>query len=215
MQAGARKRCFIVLNGRSTRGQGDRFCGWTDPPLSPQGRQAILALRQELLETHTRLPTIWYVSDRRRALETFEIMTAGMRAPVVRLSERLREIHFGAYENLTWEELPDEFKTTYEACLTKPMELKFPGGEAFRDMCERVTGHALEILSYDEDDADLGIVGHQGSLRLWSMMAAGLPPEAFFDETPELGRGRWLNLGVADVAQWRRKFLGPPGAGTP
>ena len=207
----SQRRCFVVLNGRSTRGQADRFCGWTDPPLSTQGQQAVLVLRQKLQESGTRLPKIWYVSDRRRAVESFEIMTAGMHAPVVRIADKLREINFGAYENLTWEELPDDFQRHYEACLRSPMELKFPSGEGFRELCDRVSAGALEILSYEEDDSDIGIVGHQGSLRLWFMMAEGLPPEAFFNDTPELGDGRWLRIGMQDVAQWRRKHLSPPG----
>ncbi len=207
----SQRRCFVVLNGRSTRGQADRFCGWTDPPLSTQGQQAVLVLRQKLQESGTRLPKIWYVSDRRRAVESFEIMTAGMHAPVVRITDKLREINFGAYENLTWEELPDDFQRHYEACLRSPMELKFPSGEGFRELCDRVSAGALEILSYEEDDSDIGIVGHQGSLRLWFMMAEGLAPEAFFNDTPELGDGRWLRIGMQDVAQWRRKHLSPPG----
>lgn len=205
------RRCYIVMAGRSTRGQADRFCGWTDPPLSAQGRHAVLALRQRLTEQRARLPKIWYVSDRRRAVETFEVMSAGMHAPVVRLSDKLREINFGQYENLTWEELPEDFQRLYETSLRAPMELKFPGGEGFREMCDRVSSGALEILSYEEDDSDIGVVGHQGSMRLWMMMAEGLPPSSFFDETPELAEGRWLELDVAHVAQWRRKYLNPPG----
>jgi broad specificity phosphatase PhoE len=143
----ADRRCLVVMNGRSTRGSAGRFCGFTDPPLSPKGRQKVMSMRQKLLETNPRLPRIWYVSDRRRAIETFEIMTAGMPAPVVRLSDKLREINFGDFENLTWEELPPDFQQQYEACLTDPMSLKFPGGEGFRDLCERVTASALEILS--------------------------------------------------------------------
>jgi broad specificity phosphatase PhoE len=204
------RRCFIVMSGRSTRGHATRFCGFTDPPLSSEGRKVVLALREGLLTGGTALPPVWYVSDRRRASETFEILTAGMRAPVVRLSDKLREINFGDYENLTWEELPEDFQRHYESCLKAPMELKFPRGESFREMCDRVSGGALEFLSYeDEEGARMGVVGHQGSMRLWMMMAKGLAPEAFFDDTPELGQGLWLDISVHHVAQWRLKHLLP------
>ena len=212
MTSSTERRCLIVMSGRSTRGLADRFCGWTDPPLSSEGRQGVLSLRQRIMASGTRLPKIWYVSDRRRASETFEIMTAGMHAPVVRLSEKLREIHFGQSENLTWEELPEDFQRQYELCINAPMELRFPGGEGFYDLCDRVSAIALEILSYEEDKSDIGIVGHQGSMRIWIMMASGLAPEAFFEETPELGNGRWLTIDVAQVAEWRRRHLSPPGS---
>lgn len=206
-RSGFQHRCFLVLNGQSTRGHADRFCGFTDPPLSEHGRQSVLALRQKLVSQDQRLPRTWYVSDRRRAIETFEIMTAGMHAPVLNISERLREINFGDYENLTWEELPTDFQRHYEACLAAPMDLRFPGGESFRDMCERVSAGALEILSYEEDDSAIGIVGHQGSIRVWQLMVAGQSPDAFFRETSEVGDAHWINIGVAEVAAWRRRYL--------
>jgi broad specificity phosphatase PhoE len=205
------RRCFVVMSGRSTRGYADRFCGFTDPPLSAHGRQAVLSLQQEVLQQGTRLPRVWYVSDRRRAIETFEVLTAGTRAPVVHLTEALREINFGDFENLTWEELPPDFQRHYETCMTAPMDLKFPGGESFAEMCERVSRGAVEILSYEDDDSDIGVVGHQGSMRLWMMMARGEAPTAFFDETPELGHSLWLDIGVQQVVQWRRRYLSPPG----
>lgn len=206
---GFKHRCFLVLNGHSTRQGADRFCGFTDPPLSTRGRSAVLELRQTLLEQDVRLPKAWYVSDRRRAVETFEIMTAGMHAPVLHISEKLREINFGDFENLTWEELPADFQRHYEACLRNPMELRFPGGESFREMCERVSAGALEILAYEGDDSSIGIVGHQGSMRLWFLMEADLPPSAFFDDTPELADARWVEMGVQQVVAWRRKYLHP------
>jgi broad specificity phosphatase PhoE len=204
------RRCLVVMSGRSTRGEASRFCGFTDPPMASEGRLAVLTLREALLAEGATLPAIWYVSDRRRAVETFEILTAGMRAPVVRLTDKLREINFGDYENLTWEELPADFQRHYEGCLKAPMDLKFPRGESFRDMCERVSTGALEYLSYEEDNSNIGVIGHQGSMRLWMMMAHGIPPDAFFDDTPELGKGLWLDISVGHVAQWRRKYLSPP-----
>lgn len=210
MSTNSSRRCFIVMSGRSTRGHATRFCGFTDPPLSTEGRKAVLALRESMLASGARLPSVWYVSDRRRAFETFEVLTAGMRAPVLRLSDKLREINFGDYENLTWEELPQDFQSHYEACLKAPMDLKFPRGESFRELCERVSSGALEYLSYeDEDLSNVGVVGHQGSMRLWMMMAQGLAPEAFFDDTPELGQGLWLDISAQHVAAWRRRYLLP------
>ena len=209
MNSAIKRRCFIVMSGKSTRGPADRFCGWTDPPLSPEGRQQILTCHQDISVSAQSLPRIWYVSDRRRAVETFEILTAGTQAPVVRITEKLREINFGIYENLTWEELPYDFQRSYETCMREPMRLRFPEGESFREMCERVSALALDVLSYQDDDSDIGVVGHQGSMRLWQMMAEGLPPETFFAETPELGNGLWLTISATHVAQWRHKYLSP------
>jgi broad specificity phosphatase PhoE len=203
----SQRRVFTTISGRSTRGANDRFCGFTDPPLSVEGSQAVLSFRQGLQSENHQLPHIWYVSDRRRAIETFEIITAGMRAPVLKLCKNLRELHFGDYENLTWEELPPDFQQHYESNLATPMNLTFPGGESFREMADRVSRGAIEILTYDLDDSDIGVVGHQGSIRLWEMMAEELPPESFFDVTPAQADGRYLTITVSHVSKWRRQYL--------
>jgi len=202
-----RYNCLLVQHGSTTRGTEDRFCGVTDPPLSQAGRQLMMDLRERLQRSGKRLPSTWYVSDRRRAVESFEIMTAGFHAPIVRLSDRLREINFGDYENLTWSELPVEFQRQYEAAQSDPFELKFPQGESFRDLCDRVSSIALEILSWVQEEGDVGIVGHQGSLRVWVLMAEGLGPSEFFSTTMHHGEHRYVELGVDQVAQWRQRWL--------
>ncbi len=207
MKYATSRHCFLMMSGRSTRGASDRFCGWTDPPLSPEGREQVLARRGNLNQQQRKLPRIWYVSDRRRAVETFEILTAGTQVPVLRISDKLREINFGIYENLTWEELPDEFQRQYELALSDPLRLYFPEGESFRDMVDRVSSLALDILSYQDDESDIGVIGHQGSMRLWQLMAEEKPPEQFFIDTPDLGQGKWITISATQVAQWRHKYL--------
>jgi broad specificity phosphatase PhoE len=201
------KKCLLVQNGRSTRGTADRFCGFTDPPLSAEGRQAVLSLRTKLLNEGESLPSTWYVSDRRRAVETFEILTAGRRAPVVRLTEGLREINFGDYENLTWDELPEDFRQNYQRKMSDPIGLAFPNGESFYELCERVSLAAIEILSLEDDEANIGIVGHQGSLRVWALMVQNESPARFFDATMEAAECRWVDLSLRDVTRWRREYL--------
>lgn len=205
------RKCLVVKSGRSTKGLADRFCGWTDPPLSIEGRKEIMSLRQASAEKGHRTPKIWYVSDRRRAVETFEILSAGTHAPVVRLTERLREMNFGVYENLTWEELPEDFQRHYENALTAPMELKFPGGESFVEFCDRVSTGAMEILSYEDDDSDIAIICHEGSQRIWQLIAEDLPPAAFFSSTEVAPEGLSLSIKLADVIHWRRRYMNPPG----
>jgi broad specificity phosphatase PhoE len=201
------RRCFAMMAGRSTRYAQSQFCGWTDTPLAAEGRQAVLALRETFQRDGIELPKIWYVSDRRRAVATFEIMSAAMHAPVVRLSAALREINFGHYETLTWDELPADFQSHYEYSLSRPSELRFPGGESFGDFCDRVTRGLLQILAEDKDDSNIGIIGHQGSMRIFFMVANGIKLDAFFDDTPQPGSGDWISISLADVEAWRSEHL--------
>jgi hypothetical protein len=44
-------------------------------------------------------------------------------------------------------------------------------------------------------------------MRLFFMVAKGMGPDHFFDETPQTGSGEWISLSASDVASWRAKYL--------
>ena len=166
-----------------------------------------MQMREKLQMVRANLPNVWQVSDRRRAVETFEILTAGTEAPVVGLTDSLREINFGDFEGMTWDELPPEFQRDYSACQTNPFELEFPRGETFRELCERVSRGAVAIFSSLFCEAELGIVGHQGSLRIWELMAENAAPAGFFAKPFAAGEARWHRLSLEGIKAWRQKHL--------
>src|SRR6478736_4545444 len=71
-----------------------------------------------------------YASPRRRAIETAEVL-AKPRGLGVIVDDRLREIDFGAFEGLTWDEARARHPEVYEAWMTRPTTVTFPGGESW------------------------------------------------------------------------------------
>ena len=78
-----------------------RFCGHSDPDLNAQGRTQLTALADLLsAETIERV----YCSDLRRARSTAQAIAATRDIPLT-LRPALREIDFGQWEGLSWEQV--------------------------------------------------------------------------------------------------------------
>ena len=91
-------RLTLVRHGTTEWNEAGRYQGWGDPPLSERGRAEALRLRGRLAgERFDRV----VASDLRRAVQTAEIALPGA---AVETDARLRELGFGAWEGLTWDE---------------------------------------------------------------------------------------------------------------
>ncbi|MEM1414309.1 MAG: histidine phosphatase family protein [Myxococcota bacterium] len=143
-----------------------RCWGWTDVALAPSAeldaRLAALPVAEGALVVS---------SDLQRARSTAERLVA--LHPGTRLGRAqfaLRELHFGRWEGLRWEEIERREPEAYAAYMERWRDMPCPGGEswiALRDRCARWLESA--------PPEPLVVVAHQGSLRaLWALLA----PEA-------------------------------------
>ena len=95
------QRISLVRHGQTTWNEQGRFCGHTDIPLSTTGRKQARKLASFL--QHRPIAAI-YSSDLSRARETAEIIAR--KRPIDSIvSPAWREINFGAWEGLTYEEI--------------------------------------------------------------------------------------------------------------
>lgn len=99
-----------------------------------------------------------YVSPYSRATETMEIL--GLDGQV---EERIREVDFGAFEGLTYEEIlknfPEEAKKWHEDFIN----FVVPEGESIKMAYERVTSFLEEISKKEED---VVLVCHDGVIKI-------------------------------------------------
>ncbi|MBI4759502.1 MAG: histidine phosphatase family protein, partial [Chloroflexi bacterium] len=94
-------RLLLVRHGETDWNAEERYQGTTDVPLSAQGRAQAQALTSRMAGEV--LDAI-YASDLQRAWQTAEVIAAPHGLPV-RPEPRLREIDFGAWEGLTFDEI--------------------------------------------------------------------------------------------------------------
>lgn len=109
-----------------------------------------------------------------------------------RYDERLKEIHFGAWELRPFSELGDEL----EAWAADPFEFRAPGGESANEMAARVQ-YWLEDLRASFPLDPVVVVSHGGPLRALAGSLLGLPPARWL--ALEFGCGQSTRL---DVHEW-------------
>src|ERR1700683_2131387 len=103
----------------------NRYQGQQDVALGATGRR-LAALLAERLEAE-RIDEI-HASARPRAWETASAVSATRRLPL-RSDPRLRELHFGAWQGLTYDEIRQAHPETLAAWEADALHVEPPGGE--------------------------------------------------------------------------------------
>jgi alpha-ribazole phosphatase len=156
-----------------------RYCGHSDPDLNAQGRAQLTRLSQLLAEEM--LDTV-YSSDLRRATSTAEAIVTARNIPQV-LRPELREIHFGAWEGLSWEEI-ERLDPEYAQNWVKSYpNLPAPDGESFEDFEHRVLTEVNHLM--DCSPGTIAVVTHGGVLRVVLRHLCGYSEPMAWQETQQ------------------------------
>jgi alpha-ribazole phosphatase len=153
------------------------FCGQTDPPLNERGHQQVAALVIEL--EGTPIDAI-YSSDLRRAHATAQAI-AHCRGLICHLRPALREIDFGVWEGLTWNEIEQRDAAFAEAWSRNFPALTAPDGERFADFERRVLTAVSELSA--EPMQHTVVVTHAGVLRLILERLCNVAPEMAWERS--------------------------------
>jgi broad specificity phosphatase PhoE len=152
---------ICVRHGRTAWNAVRRFQGQTDIPLDEEGLAQAQALAAYLrAETYDLAVT----SDLGRAVATAEAICAGRAIAPVR-DPALREMGFGVWEGLTWDEIvarTPELSAAYEK---SPRHYTPAGGESWTALCLRVEGALRRITAPLAGDARVLIVSHAGVMH--------------------------------------------------
>jgi probable phosphoglycerate mutase len=142
-------RIYLVRHGQTTWNVERRVQGWSDPPLSSEGRRQAARVARRL--RRERLDAI-YTSPSTRAADTARII-AGAR-PIVTLTD-LRERNFGVFEGVRDSD-PD-----YLARIGRPGDA-LGDGETSEQFTARVE-NALTTIRGRWSSGQIAIVGHFGT----------------------------------------------------
>ncbi len=165
-----------------------RFLGQADPPLSAAGLEQAQRLAARLRTV--RFDAV-YSSDLRRALVTAETIAAASGVRVQR-EARLREIDTGLWEGLTFDEAQMRYPVEYAERERDLVGYRFPNGESFRDLYERVTAVFIEVV--DEDSGSILVSGHRGVNRVLLCEVLGLPLDRLFSIRQDYGSVNVLSV---------------------
>lgn len=153
-------RLLLVRHGESSAERPDRYWGHTDISLSPIGYKQAERLRDRLAEEEF---SGVYSSDLQRALTTAQIIASVHQVDIIPCKE-LREINFGKFEGMSFEEIKKHFPEVVDLWMGKDIDISFPQGESLCNLENRVQRFLNEIIK--QPLKTVLVVAHGGPLRV-------------------------------------------------
>jgi broad specificity phosphatase PhoE len=152
------------------------FCGQSDPPVNARGHAQISALLASL-QPHK--ISVVYSSDLQRATTTGQSIAASFKT-LLQITSDLREIGFGAWENLTWAQIQRQDHAYAERWAAKFPKLPAPNGEDFAAFEHRTLTMFDSIAAARQNAA---VVTHAGVLSVILTRRCGLSDEQAWLQT--------------------------------
>jgi alpha-ribazole phosphatase len=168
-------RLWLIRHGEPSAESRHRCYGALDVGLSEQGRVQMADVAAYLRGEH--LAAV-YASPLSRALESAKILAAG-HACLVEVIPDLREIDFGDFEGLAYDEIAARYPDLYRQWMGTPTAIEFPNGEAFATMRARVL-RAVEAIVRSRAGQTAAIVSHGGVNRILIAEALQMPEQCLF-----------------------------------
>jgi broad specificity phosphatase PhoE len=122
-----------------------------------------------------------YSSDLRRAMETAAPLARTFALPII-TSDRLREIHFGDWESLSWTEIERHDATSARRWMEAFPAITAPNGESFAHFEQRILVEVHHLLSLAENKR-IAVVTHGGVMRVVLRNLLGHNEEQAWDLT--------------------------------
>jgi 2,3-bisphosphoglycerate-dependent phosphoglycerate mutase len=169
---------MLVRHGQSIWNSEDRFTGWTDVPLTDQGRDEARAAGELLKTYHFDCA---FTSALGRAQETLRIILGVIGQPdlPVEYDAALNERHYGDLQGLNKTETAEKIGREIVHQWRRSYDVPPPGGESLKDTQARVMPYyRARIEPLVVSGQSILVVAHANSLRALVMVLDGVTPEA-------------------------------------
>jgi alpha-ribazole phosphatase/probable phosphoglycerate mutase len=155
-----------------------RFCGQSDPPINKRGHRQIAELLSSLEgESFDAI----YTSDLSRAFTTAAMIGQAFSLSPIAVPG-LREISFGEWEGLSWEEIESRDRDSAGAWSQAYPYLPAPGGERFEAFQSRVLTE-VNLLLTSSSPGSVAVVTHGGVMRVILRSLCGLDEKEAWERT--------------------------------
>ena len=170
------KRLWLIRHGEPVAEARGRCYGSLDFGLSEAGRGQIGRVADYVRSEPI---SAVYTSPRSRAREGAAILAATVSAPVLEVAEDLREMDFGDFEGLTYDEIAARSPELYRLWMENPTEVVFPNGESFPEMRDRVL-RAFDVIERKHAGQTVAFVTHSGVNRILLASVLQMPGDCIF-----------------------------------
>ena len=169
-------RIHLIRHGQVEGFEQPRYNGQSDVALTDIGIGQYHRLKERLADSEI---SACYTSDLSRCAIGAKIICAPLGIePVAR--RELRELNFGIWEGLTWQDIRANWPDEWRARLADLVNHRVPEGERLLDVEARVMQFIREIVELHKGK-ELLVVGHGGVNRIVLLNAVGAPLDRMFN----------------------------------
>lgn len=146
-----------IRHGETDANRRGCYLGHLDAPLNAEGKRQAQQLRGKAPQA-----TIVYSSDLSRCVQTAELAT-GHRP--IHTTEALRELNFGAWDGLRYEQLMETEPSKMSAWIDDPFTIAPPDGETLVALGSRIDAWVERNLRQHGPDDVIWVFSHGGPIR--------------------------------------------------
>ncbi|WP_066635454.1 alpha-ribazole phosphatase [Desulfolucanica intricata] len=190
-------RVYLVRHGETVWNAEMRFQGHADVALTETGQKQAWALSKRMSKETIHA---FYSSDLKRAYDTARVLAEPHGIEVQKIPN-LREINFGLWEGLTFNEIINKFGQKAAKWWDNPSVTRIPGGETLQEVAERCF-RALKLIVQDHLGQQVVIVAHGGTIRSIISTVLGLDLNQYWRL-----RSDNASLNIIDFPDWSKGVL--------
>ena len=153
-------KLILVRHALTVDNQKSRLSGHIDSSISEEGKEQIDKITNYLKDFD--IDKI-YTTTSSRTKDTVKKLSELKSIEIIE-KESLKEISFGDFEGLTFDEIKDKYPKEFQDMIEKGYEYKYPNGESVIDSYNRVCIELDNIIS-NNDDRTILICSHGGTIR--------------------------------------------------
>ena len=153
-------KLILVRHALTVDNQKSRLSGHIDSSISEEGKEQIDKITNYLKDFD--IDKI-YTTTSSRTKDTVKKLSELKSIEIIE-KESLKEISFGDFEGLTFDEIKDKYPKEFQDMIEKGYEYKYPNGESLIDSYNRVCIELYNIIS-NNDDRTILICSHGGTIR--------------------------------------------------
>lgn len=180
---------YLVRHGETELNRKKVYYGWTDVPLTFQGKAQCQVIKEKLKDI---IFDVVISSPLIRTIQSSEIIT-GLNKDEFKIYPELKELNFGKWENLHYTEIEKTYNEEWLKWAKDWQGFCMPEGESFNIFYNRIKLCFDKILEKYKDKTIL-IVAHQGVLKIIAILILNLKVEDFWTFTFEFGTYTHLQI---------------------
>ena len=172
-------KLILLRHGQSTWNLENRFTGWVDVDLTPQGIEEAQQAGEKIKLAGIHLDQA-FTSVLKRAIETLEIClrAAGQEGLPVEYDQALNERHYGDLQGLNKQETAEQFGEEQVKLWRRSYATRPPGGESLEDTAARALPYFEDkIIPALQSGKNIIVSAHGNSLRAIVMKLDSLTEE--------------------------------------